>query len=161
MTVVRVFQGNITNFFERQAFRGAVIPGANRKAETLARAMVRAAQRNAGELNQRTGKLKDSVVPIVRKSPRSGALVVGVGTTVEYGKHLEEGTRAHPITPQRPFKGRGKGGYFLRSNTQREIAARGHNPKPLRRPQLKVNHPGNREYRWLRRAVTTVMGRGV
>lgn len=130
MTVVHINHGNIRSFFERQSLAGASIPGANRRAEVLSRAMVRQAEANArADVTERTGELFASFIPIVRRSPRTGGLEIGVATTVEHGKFLEEGTPAHTI-----FRG------FGRSN---------------------IPHPGNREYRFMRRAVNQVIGRGV
>lgn len=97
--------GNIRTFFQGRPLAGTGV-GAQRgagggQATALAARMVARARANAsgaGELQLRTGALRDSVVPIIRTDVRTDATVVGVGTTVDYGAALEIGAEPHPIT---------------------------------------------------------------
>lgn len=131
--------------------RGGVGRG---EADAIARRMALQARINAADrFNQRTGDLVSSVVPIVRIG-RGGDVEVGVGTTMKHGAVLEVGAPEHPIRPQRPFRGKGKGGYFLRSNGPR---GKGGNPDPLDRSRLFVNHPGYPGNNWLSDAVRSVI----
>jgi len=123
-------------------------------ANALAARMVLAARLNAGALfNQRTTSLITSVIPIVRGG-RGGNVEVGVGTTVEHGKWLEIGTDEHIIKPEFPYRGKKKGGYFLRSNGPR---SKGFNPTPLDRPRLIVQAPALDATHWMSDAVRSVM----
>lgn len=151
MSRVTVFQSNINSFMQRNAlsFGGSTIAGQSARANRIGDRMVAQARRNAsGEVVQRrTGALAASVVKIIRPHPRGG-ITVGVGTTLLYGKILEEGSevRNYPI---------GSLDQLLASDRSRtDIGALEH---PVRGP---VTHPGVDATHWLRKAVLTVIGRG-
>lgn len=122
------------------------------RAERVANRMAAQARRNASGavLKRRTGFLAQSVYPIAREELATGDLIVGVGTTADYGKVLEEGGAPHhigsPIVGGRPL-------YLLRSNGPN---SKGPNPTPLLRPQVGVNHPGPTAKRWLTKAVNDI-----
>jgi hypothetical protein len=149
---VTINHGNIRTHFQAAPLRGTSRRAGRGEARTLAAKMALAARANTVQFEQRTNALVTSVVPIVRET-RGGGVEVGVGTTVEHGKWLEIGTDEHPIRPQVPFRGRGRGGYFLRSNGPN---SKGFNPDPLERPRLFVNHPGNPARHWMSDAVRAV-----
>jgi hypothetical protein len=160
---VTIYPGSIRSFFQSSPLAGTG-RGAGRglghgEARAIAARMTLAARVNAGTFNQRTSSLVTSVVPIVRQLGGDAGTQVGVGTTVEHGKWLELGTEPHVMRPKVPFMGRGKGGYFLRSNTEKWIALKGVVPDgmELERPRLLVQHPGNRAYRWMSDAVRSVV----
>jgi hypothetical protein len=152
VSTVTVNTPNIQRFFAGRPLAGVGAPGLRTgNAERIAERMVRAAIREVtSTFNMRTGELVASLVPIVRIDPRTGAAVVGVGSTVPYSEHLEKGTSAHPITP--------KNVTYLMSNGPR---SKGPNPTPLRRRQKIVSHPGNQPYGFLRKARDSAIGRGI
>lgn len=154
---ITIRHDNIQSHFQARPFGGTSV-GAGRSlargdARAIAERMALQARINAAtRYEQRTTSLVQSVVPIVRQG-RGGETEVGVGTTVEHGRWLEEGTIPHPIVPKIPYR-RGKGGYLLRSNGPN---SKGPNPDPLVRPQMGVSHPGNLPGHWLSDAVRTVV----
>lgn len=160
MSRVTVFQSNIDSFLQRNAlsFGGSTVQGVGRRADRLGDRMVAEARNNARtRFNRRTGELADSVVKIRRVSP-SGAITVGVGTTVQHGAYLENGTDPHiisaPFAVSRPV-------YLLRSGGKKDRPPGYQNPRPLR-GALSVRHPGSKKgMHWLRDAVQTVIARGV
>lgn len=160
MAVSRVTlnHGNIGGFFQASPFAGSRF-GSTRgfgggRAENLAARMALAARINAdARFNQRTSSLVSSVVPIVR-SLRGGGTEIGVGTTVEHGKWLEIGTREHIIEPKVPFRGKGRGGYLLRSNGRN---SKGFNPTPLHQAQFLVQAPALSPRHWMSDAVRSVV----
>lgn len=157
---VTLNHANISAHFQAAPLRGTGITagrgGVGRgEASALANRIALQARINAAtRFNQRTGDLVSSVVPIVRTG-RGGEVEVGVGTTMKHGAVHEVGAPPHLITPERPFRGRGKGGYFLRSNGPN---SKGGNPTPLDRPRLYVNHPGVPDpSHWMSDAVRSVI----
>lgn len=155
---VTINHGAINSHFAGRPFSGSGLGARGSAARgepiQIAERMALQARINAAtRYEQRTGSLVSSVRPIVREG-RGGEVEVGVGTTVEHGRWLEQGTIPHTITPQRPFTGRKGSGYFLRSNGPN---SKGPNPDPLIRPQLRVEHPGNLPGQWLSDAVRTVL----
>lgn len=152
MSTVTLNHGAISRFFQNRVGVGGVgNAGMRTEAVRLAEAMAREARRSArsGELfRRRTGEVADSVHAIVRTSAKSGVTEVGVGTTSKVGGYLEKGTEPHIISARPGALATA----FLRS-------APGH-PDPLINFNIThVNHPGNRAYRWLRKAVDDVLAR--
>lgn len=147
--------GEIEDFFRRNKLGspGKIGNQTLPKARRLADRIAAQARRNAsGEVvKRRTGYLAQSVYPIAREELTTGDLIVGVGTTADYGKVLEEGGVPHhigsPIVNGRPL-------YLLRSNGPN---SKGPNPTPLERPQIGVNHPGPTAKRWLSKALEVAL----
>ena len=157
---ITINHANIASHFQAGPLRGTGVStgrgGVGRgEAKALADRIALRARINAAErFYQRTGDLVSSVVPIVRTGP-DGQVEVGVGTTMKPGAAQEVRAPPHLITPERPFRGRGRGGYFLRSNGKN---SKGGNPTPLDRPRLFVNHPGVPEpTHWMSDAVRSVI----
>ena len=146
MTVVTVHTHLIERFFERRTLSGASTVSPDSTANRVAARIVRQAVANAsGEVvRERDGNLKNSVVKIVRPSARSGAIEIGVGTTLKYGAVLEVGGEPHLIRAvNRPF-----------------LVSAPNNPTPLRKRGLReVPHPGPTAKKWLSQAVFSVTGR--
>ena len=145
MTRISINRGAIERRFSGIPLSGGGFGTAS--AQRLADRMAAQARRNASGqlLRERSGQLKDSVRPIVRTDPRTGATEIGVGSTAPYAGHLEHGTPAHTISARR--------GGFL-------VSEPGH-PDPLRKRMRSVNHPGFAAKRWLASAVASVVGRRV
>jgi hypothetical protein len=156
MSRVTVFQGNIDRFVQRNAlsFGGTTVKGIGRRADRVGDRMVAEARSNARtRFNRRTGELENSVVKIHRVSP-GGGITVGVGTTVEHGAYLENGTQPHTIARQ-------SAAYLLKSGGPRDRPPGYQNPRPLYGAKS-VRHPGSKKgMGWLRDAVRTVRLRGV
>lgn len=154
MSRVTAHRGNINRFFAaRPGLGGAGTGGAG--AERIAARMITfvKAEMKASGINERSGELLDSLVPIIAPDPRGGVRV-GVGSTSITAKYLTEGTTPHQINA--PFVG-GRPVYPLRSNGPR---SKGYNPTPLRgSPIYFVNHPGNLPNDFIRRGVNAAIGR--
>lgn len=149
MSRVTVNPGAIDRFFAARPLAGAGFPGLRTgSAELLAARMARVARRNASGqvVRARTGDLANSVRGIVRPHPRGGT-EIGVGTTLEYGAYLENGTEGQYIIAPRRID-------------RLLVSAPGH-PDPLRGPRRFVIHPGIQAEGWLRQAVNDVARGGV
>lgn len=168
--MITINQAAIESFFERRAIAGASIPGADSSVERMANRMLRKAKANAsgstpsaGVVRKRTGDLAESLKKIIRTDPRTGSVEIGVGSTIEYSKWVEDGSPAHQIVARnfRLKSGPMKGTPVLWS-------APGH-PDPLVgiygpgrfSPIRQVNHPGNDAKKFLRKAVDDVAFRGL
>lgn len=146
MTVVTIHTHLIERFFERKTISGAGLGGPNATANRLATQIVRKAHANAsgGIVESRDGNLLNSIVRIVRPSARSGAIEIGVGTTVKHGAILEVGGVPHQIT----------------AHTLKGLISAPNNPNPLRkRGMMEVPHPGPTAKHWMSEAVISVIGR--
>jgi len=149
--------GEIEDFFRRNKLGAPGKLGRQTlpKAQRAASRVAAQARRNASGavVKRRTGFLAESVYPIAREDFVSGDLIIGVGSTADYGKVLEEGGAPHhigsPIVNGRPL-------YLLRSNGPN---SKGPNPTPLDRPQVGVNHPGPTAKRWLSKALQDALVR--
>lgn len=152
MSTVKVNMGAINRVLAGRAGGGALGSAGIERIVTRMIAAVKAEMKASG-INERSGELADSFVPIVVPDPRGGVRV-GVGSTSETAKWLTEGTVGHPISV--PFVG-GRPAYSLRSNGPR---SKGYNPTPLRNyPIYFVNHPGNKANDFIRRGVNAAIGR--
>ena len=162
MSRVTVFPANINSFMQRNALSigGSTIAGQSARANRIGDRMVAQARRNAsGEVvESRTGDLARSVVKILRPNPRGG-ITVGVGTTLEYGALLENGSPPHTISVGPGFGALGRPPYVLKSGGPYDRPPGFQNPRPLY-GAVSVNHPGNQPFHWLRKAVFSVIGRG-
>lgn len=163
MSRVTIFHSNINSFMQRNelSVRGTGVAGQAGRASRIGDRMVAQARRNAsGEVvDSRTGDLANSVVKILRPHPRGG-ITVGVGTTLEYGGFLENGTDPHTISISGgAFAALGRAPYLLKSGGPYDKPPFFQNKNPLR-GAVSVNHPGNQPFHWLRKAVFAVVGRG-
>lgn len=123
----------------RSFFGGSIAAGGPRgrgggvgaqRARVLASLITAKARVNASGavVQRRTGDLAASMRPIVREDPLSGRVEVGVGSTIEYSKYLEEGTPPHIIPVMR------QGGVLVG-----------------------IDHPGNEAFEVLKKAKDEVM----
>lgn len=144
MSAVRVNEGAVRRFFQSSPLAGVGVPGLRSgSAERLAERAVRFAEREVeSTFHERTGELRQSLRAIVR-THAGGGVEIGVGSTAPHAKYLEDGTIPHEI---RPVNAR-----FLVSTPD--------NPTPLRGRRLRVSHPGNRAYGFLRKSLALATGR--
>lgn len=119
------------------------------RADAMAARMAVVARINAAGFEQRTGRLVNSVRPIVRHFGKGAGTEIGVGTTEEHGKWLEIGTDFHFIRP--------RNARFLQSNPSDPIKGPVPDKWELEGKFKLLPHPGNRPYHWMSNAVRTII----